>query len=195
MQTRIFHGDLSPDDLAQALVAHFQQQHLRVQRLGEGPRIMVQIAARQRRGRLPKTALTVSLTQVPDGVAVQVGQQAWLGLAADLGFNALLALRNPWALLGRLDDIIEDFALLNLADQVWQVLEQTARALGAGHALSERLRRVTCAYCGVANEVGEPRCIACGAPLGEVQPHTCAACGFVLTPEETTCPNCGQSAT
>ncbi len=153
--------------------------------------MVVQIATGQRPRRGGRTALSVILHQVADGVAVQVGKQAWLGLAADLGYTALLALRNPWSLLSRLDDLAQDVTLLTLSEQVWEVLEATAKALGSGHALSERLQRVVCPYCGTANEVGAARCIACGAPLGAAQPRTCPKCGFVLRPEETRCPHCG----
>ncbi len=192
METRFYHGDLTPQDLADALKAHFQQGgDLQVQQIGRGKRLVVQIATRQKPRRGGRTALTVSLQQVADGVAVQVGQQEWMGVAADLGLTALLALRNPWSLLTRLDDLAQDVALLTLADRVWEVLDATARSLGAGMALSERLQRVVCEYCGTANEVGAARCIACGAPLGNVQPRTCPRCGFVLRPQETVCPHCG----
>jgi RNA polymerase subunit RPABC4/transcription elongation factor Spt4 len=51
---------------------------------------------------------------------------------------------------------------------------------------------VACEYCGTANPVGEGACIACGAPLGKLQPNTCSNCGFVIQPGELTCPNCGS---
>lgn len=196
METRFYHGQFTPQDLAQVLMGHFHgRRDLQVQQIGEGERIVVQIATRQRPSRGGRTALSVSLQQVTDGVAVQVGQQEWQGLAADLGLTALLALRNPWSLLGRLDDLAQDVALLSLADQVWEVLDAAVKAWGGGMRLSERLRRVVCAYCGTANEVGAGRCVACGAPLGAVQPRTCPHCGFVVQAEETVCPNCGQKLT
>ena len=192
METRFYHGAFGPEDLAQALMGHFHGRgDLQVQQIGQGERVVVQIATRRRPRRGGRTALSVSLQKVEDGVAVQVGRQEWLGLAADVGLTALLALRNPWSLLSRLDDLAQDVSLLTLADQVWQVLDGTVQALGGGHALSERLRRVVCEYCGTANEVGAARCIACGAPLGHVQPRTCPQCGFVLRSDETVCPNCG----
>ncbi len=194
METRFYHGEFAPQDLAQALVGHFHgRDDLQVQQIGQGERIVVQIATRQRPRRGGRTALSVSLQKIEDGVAVQVGQQEWWGLAADVGLAALLALRNPWSLLGRLDDLAQDVALLSLADRVWQVIEATVQTLGGSHALSQRLRRVVCEYCGTANEVGEPRCIACGAPLGNVQPRTCPQCGFVLQPDEDVCSHCGAS--
>lgn len=78
---------------------------------------------------------------------------------------------------------------------VWEVLDVAVKAWGGGMRLSERLRRVVCVYCGTANEVGKSRCVACGAPLGIVQPRTCPHCGFVVQAEGTVCPNCGQKLT
>jgi hypothetical protein len=125
-------------------------------------------------------------------VAVQVGQQAWVAVAASLGFSALAALLNPWNLLGRLDDIAQDIESIQLKDEVWQTIDASARALGSGYELSDRLKRVVCEYCQVANPVGEAACIACGAPLGNAQPATCKNCGYVLSKTEKYCPNCGK---
>jgi RNA polymerase subunit RPABC4/transcription elongation factor Spt4 len=70
------------------------------------------------------------------------------------------------------------------------VIESAARLQGATLQLSERLRRLVCEYCGAANPVGEATCVACGAPLGRVQPRTCQNCGFVIRTGEAACPNC-----
>ena len=115
-----------------------------------------------------------------------------LGQAASLGASALLTWMNPMNLLGRLDDIAQDIEHLSLDDQVWTLIDQLARSRGASQQLSERLGRLTCEYCRVANPVGEGRCIACGAPLGDVQPFTCHHCGHVVLGNETKCPNCGE---
>jgi hypothetical protein len=154
--------------------------------------VLVQIASRQRPASGGQTALTVSLHKVEDGLSVQIGQQSWWGVAASLGMTALTAWRNPWSLLGRLDDLAQDFEYLQLSDQVWAVIEREARAAGASFELSERLRRMECTYCGTGNPVGEGSCIACGAPLGSVQPRTCKNCGFVVKSSEKICPNCGK---
>jgi DNA-directed RNA polymerase subunit RPC12/RpoP len=128
---------------------------------------------------------------IGDGVSIQVGQQAWLGVAASLGISAFAAFRNPFALLSRLDDIAQDIEYIQLSDEIWKVIEDTARTLASTHQLSERLLRIECEYCGTANPVGEAHCIACGAPLGSAQPTTCARCGYVLVHGEKNCPNCG----
>jgi hypothetical protein len=192
METRIYHGKISPIDLSQNLIAHFNRGNLMVQQIGEGSKIAVQIASRNQAPSGGQTALSVTIQTVSDGVAVQVGQQAWVGVAASLGFSALAALINPWNLLGRLDDIAQDIEAMQLKDEVWQTIDSSARALGSGYELSERLKRVVCEYCQVANPVGEASCIACGAPLGHAQPITCKSCGFVVTKAERFCPNCGK---
>ena len=141
---------------------------------------------------LTVTALTVTFQEAPDGVSIRVGQQEWFSTAASLGRTTMAALMNPWNLLGRLDDIAQDVENLQLTERVWNEIDRAARAAGASHELSERLRRVVCIYCGVANPIGEAACVACGAPLGNAQPSTCANCGYIITAGEIKCPNCGH---
>lgn len=191
MQQRIFHGNLTPQQVAQALVAEFNRGNLQAQQVGRGEQIIVQIGSSRRASSGGNTALTVTLQQVADGVSVQMGQQSWFGIAASLGKTALSAFYNPISLLGRLDDLAQDLEYIQLSERVWQTISNLARAVGASHELSARLRRVKCAYCDVANDPGEARCIACGAPLGNAQPRTCLQCGFVVISEESACPNCG----
>ena len=173
---RTFHGPVSPQGMAEALLAEFGRGNLRAQQIGQGDHIEVQIASRPGPASGGPTALTVQLQSVEDGVLVQIGQQAWFGVAASLAQTGLWALRNPWTVISRLDD-----------------LAHTAEGAGASHEISERLRRVTCAHCSSANPVGEAACLACGAPLGPAQPSGCPNCGFVSPAEATVCPQCGHS--
>lgn len=190
MDGRIFHGNITPKEVSRALLAHFNRSNWVAQQLGDDDQIVVQIATRQRPVSGGQTALTVTLQKVEDGLAIQIGKQAWLGVAASLGVTALAALRNPFSLLGRLDDLAQDIENLQLTEEVWRVIENFTSLRGASFELSERLKRMVCEYCNTANPVGESNCIACGAPLGDVQPQTCTNCGFVLKPTDTTCPNC-----
>jgi hypothetical protein len=190
MDRRIFHGNISDRDLGQALVAHFNRGNLRAQQFSRAGKVIVQIATRVRPLSGGTTALTIYLERIKDGVAVQVGEQAWLGIAASIGTTILSVWRNPFNLIHRLDDIAQDVENIQVSDQVWQVIENYARMRGATFELSERLRRVMCEYCETANPVGESRCIACGAPLGDIQPDTCQNCGFVIKSGEKVCPNC-----
>ena len=192
METRIFHGELTVDDIARKLYARFNRNNLRAQIFGSGKKAVIQITSLKTPPSGGPTALSVSLEKVEDGVAVQIGKQSWIGVAASLGITALATLKNPWNLIWRLDDVAADIENLQLSDQVWEVIEEAAQVAGATFELSERLRRQVCSYCGTANPIGEPSCIACGAPSGEDQPETCNNCGFVIIEDENLCPNCGQ---
>jgi hypothetical protein len=191
MDRRIFHGNIKPDDLAQALMAEFNRGNLHAQVVGSREKMAVQIATRMGSMSGGQTAMTISIQAVEDGIMVEVGQQAWLGVAASLGQTAWTAFRNPFSLLSRLDDIAQDIESMQLSERVWKVIDRAMVTVGASHELSERLQRVTCLFCGTANPLGEGGCIACGAPLGAAQPTTCSNCGFVVATEELTCPNCG----
>jgi DNA-directed RNA polymerase subunit RPC12/RpoP len=192
MQRRIFHGVLSPTDIAQALLAEFNQGNIRAQVFGKSDKLAVQIGTRPGTMSGGQTALTVSVQKVADGIMVELGQQAWLGVAASLGQTAFSVFRNPFNLIGRLDDLAQDIESIQLSEKVWEVVERTTAAAGASHQLSDRMSRLTCEYCGTANPHGEPACIACGAPLGDVHPTSCPECGFVITKDESVCPNCGH---
>lgn len=192
MQTRTFHGPITPIDLAKALVAEFNRGNLRAQSFGDGRKAFVQIATPGMPASGGKTAITVQLAAVEDGVLIQLGQQDWIGVAASLGITALMALRQPLSLLSRIDDVAEDINSLQLTDRIWQAIDQTATGMGASFELSERLRRITCPFCLTANPVGEPACVACGAPLGPSQPTVCRSCGFVPPAGAPICPNCGK---
>ena len=193
MEQRFLHGDVEPQELAQTLLAEFNRGNLRAQTLQHPGGLAVQISTRPGAPSGGQTALTVTFEKVPDGVMIRLGQQEWLGTAASLGRTTIAALMNPWNLLGRLDDIAQDVENLQLTERVWNEIDRAAKAAGASHQLSERLRRVVCSYCGVANPLGEAACIACGAPLGSSQPATCPNCGFVVAAGEVRCPNCGQA--
>ncbi len=192
MNRRIFHGNIKPNDIAHALMAEFNRGNMQAQALGTKDKMAVQIATRMGSMSGGQTAMTISIQSVEDGIMVEEGQQAWLGVAASLGQTAFFALRNPFSLLSRLDDLAQDIESMQLSDKIWKVIDQSVITLGASYALSERLRRITCEFCGTANPLGSGNCIACGAPMGEAQPTTCSNCGFVVNMEETICPNCNQ---
>lgn len=192
MEQKFFHGEITPDQVSQALIASFNRGNYQVQQVGTGDQIAVQIATPHFQQVGGATALSVFLQKIQDGISVQIGQQAWYGVAASIGETALTALRNPFALISRLDDLAQDVESIRLHDEVWSVIDSTCRALGGSYELSNRLKRYVCDYCNTANPPGESRCIACGAPLGEIQPFTCKKCGFAILHAEKICPNCHQ---
>jgi hypothetical protein len=192
MDRRIFHGNIKPNDVAHALMAEFNRGNMHAQVLGSKDKMAVQIATRAGAMSGGQTALTINIQTVEDGVMVELGQQAWLGVAASLGHTAISALRNPFSLLGRLDDLAQDIESMQLSDKTWNVIDRTVAALKASYALSEKLTRITCEYCESANPLGEANCLSCGAPLGGAHPTTCQSCGFAVAMEEAVCPNCGK---
>ena len=171
-------------------MAEFNRGNMYAQVLGNKDKMAVQVTTRRGTTSGGPTALTVNLQTVEDGILVELGQQAWLGVAASLGQTAISALRNPFSLLGRLDDLAQDIESMQLSEKTWKVIERTVATLKASYALSEKLARLTCEYCGSANPLGEASCLSCGGPLGDAHPTTCSHCGFVVTLEETICPNC-----
>jgi len=187
---RFYYGELTPGEVGAKLIASFHRGNYRAHLLEGRDQVIVQIVTDRFARSGGQTAATITIRKTVDGIAVQVGKQAWMGVAASLGQTALSALHNPLSLLNRLDDIAQDIESLQLSEKIWQVIDELARASGATQQLSERLRRLECNYCGTANPVGEPSCIACGAPLGNVQPRTCQNCGFVVRTNELNCPNC-----
>ena len=193
MDQRTYHGEVTPDEMADALVAAFNQGNLAAEQVGQGDKVMVQIATREHAQSGGKTALAVSIQKNADGVTVAVASQEWLGVAASLGQTALTTLMNPWSIIGRLDDIAQDVSSLALAEKVWQAVEKFAQTAKATKTISERLQSVTCPYCGTANKVGAPDCTNCGGPLGELQPIACPKCGNVMPPKSEFCANCGTA--
>ena len=192
MKEKIYHGEIQPQTFARALVAEFNDENIRAQQFTTEEGIIVQIATRANRRSGGKTTLTVSFTKVEDGLSVRVGNQSVFGVAASLGRTALSAVRSPFNLLWRLDDLAQDIESLQLDEHVWEVIANVAEAADVSLELSERLRRVVCDYCETPNPVGEASCVACGAPLGNVQPTTCPHCGFVVRNNERRCPRCAQ---
>ncbi len=195
MDRRVFHGNITPTDIARALMSEFNQGNTQTQLVGESGNLTVQVASSQFSRSGGRTAISVNLQQIEDGVMVEIGEQQWLGVAASLGQTAISALLNPLNLLGRLDDIAQDVSNLQLNEKIWQIIANVTRAAGASQELSERLSSVTCEFCEAANPVGASTCEACGAPLGKAQPKACPKCGYVLEHDEKFCPNCGQAVT
>lgn len=191
MNTKIYHGDLTAEALAKAICTRFEDDHFRARYSKSADQYVVQIASKNNAISGGKTSIGLVIQQLEDGVAVKVGKQDWLGIAASLGVSALSMRMNPLNIIGRLDDIAQDIENLSLDDRLIEVIDEVASAVGASQQLSERMRRLSCEYCGTANPVGQPRCLACGAPLGSVQPRTCNQCGFVAAPGDVSCSNCG----
>ena len=192
MERKILHGNITAKDIAHALMAEFNRGNLQAQTLEQASKTAVQVTTRSGATSGGQTALTISIQDIEDGVMIELGQQAWLGMAASLGQTALSALHNPLSLLGRLDDLAQDIENMQLQENIWKVIDRTSKTFGASHELSERLSRITCDHCGTANSLEQGSCTACGAPLGNAHPTACSNCGFPVTLEDALCPNCNR---
>ena len=107
-EQRTFHGSIGPGDLARGLIAEFNRGNLRAQQLGTPDHLIVQIQTARAPASGGRTGISVHLIRVEDGVLVSIGEQELIGVAASLGATALAvlaALRNPLALVTRLDDL------------------------------------------------------------------------------------------
>ena len=190
METKIYHGNITAANLAKALATRFTRGDLYARAVQSGSQYIVQISTNNNPRSGGKTAIGVTLQDHKDGVVVKVGKQDWLGIAASLGKSALATWMNPLNLLQRIDDIAQDIENLSLDDKIWDTIDEVAKTVGASFELSEKFKRMSCEYCDTANPVGEPRCLACGAPLGNSQPRTCNNCGYIASPTDTVCKNC-----
>ncbi len=192
MSQRIYHGNITAADIGNALVGHFNNRNLRVQQFTSGQSTVVQLATSPNASSGGTTGLSVLIQQVEDGISISMSKQTWFGIAASLGVTTIAAFHNPLNLLNRLDDLAQDVEYLQLVDRVWDVIDSTANSLGSGFELSERFNRYVCDYCSTPNPPGESHCLACGAPLGDIQPKTCPHCGYIILRKENHCPNCGK---
>jgi hypothetical protein len=145
MEQRIYHGNLSPDGLANYLVQRFDPQpDLQAQKLGEGDSLVVQIG----RGDTPEEirhAVTLGITRAPDseqGLAVTMGEQQWISPkvathAAMIGLIGVLI--TPWALFGLLWPLSELLGGHALPSEIWGAVETYALSQGAMLAQAQDL--------------------------------------------------------
>jgi hypothetical protein len=80
MERRIFHGNITPQDLARALTGAFHRGNLRTQVFGDNvDKLVVQVATAPIVQSGGQTAITITLNKVEDGVMVEMGEQSWFG--------------------------------------------------------------------------------------------------------------------
>lgn len=191
MEQRAYHGKIDAEEMGRILVVQFNQGETRAQWMrGQEGRTIVQIQNRRMEASDPKTAVTLHITPSGTGVVVSMAEQQWLGVAADLARTGLMALLNPWSLIGEIDNVARNVRGLRLREEVWRAIETYCRSMGAGTGAAALLQHVTCPYCGTPNALGETNCKACRAPLSEAQPVICGRCGFMNEPRTGRCANC-----
>ncbi len=192
VEQRLYHGEISPKDLAKTLVMQFDEGETVAQWMkGEAHRAVVQVRSRGVEHGDPNTAVTVQITPTKTGVTVSVSEQRWLGVAADLAKTGVMGWLNPARLLGELDDIARNVRWLGLRSEIWKAVDEYCQNRGSGRGTSAIISSVVCPYCGTPNEIGAHTCQACRAPLAQAQPIVCPRCGFLNDPQAALCVNCG----
>jgi ribosomal protein L40E len=192
VEQRLYHGDISADDIARVLVMRFDQKETRAEWMrAEGKRTVVQVQSRKIERGDPNIEVTVHITPTPTGVTVSVSEPHILGVAADLAKTGLKGWRNPLRLLDELDDVARNVRWLGLRKEIWKAVDEYSRNRGSGLGAAAAFQNVICDYCGTPNDLGAHTCQACNAPLAEAQPVVCARCGFLNAPEASLCVNCG----
>lgn len=192
MEQRTYRGPITARGLAQALMMRFNAGHLIAQSAGTDEHMIVQIAARERDwGDRARPVLTISIVQHEQAVDVTIGEQQWLGPAADLLQAGVKGWLSPLSLISEISEIAEDIQTLQLPQQVWETIEQYARSAGARLGLAEEDQIVACPFCGIGNPVGVGQCKSCGGSLASVQPKACPKCGQLSPRTAVFCSRCG----
>ena len=78
MEHKTFHGNITPKDISKALFGYFNRGNYRVQQIGEGENIIVQIASISNASSGGQTSIGVSIQKFEDGVIVKsVNNPGW----------------------------------------------------------------------------------------------------------------------
>jgi hypothetical protein len=145
MEQRVYHGSVTPNDLADFLVQQYEpQKDLQAQKLGQGDSLMVQIG----RGDEPEEirhAVTVAITNPTDGstgVTVTMGQQQWITpsratFAAMMGLIGVLV--TPWALFALLWPLSDVIGGATLPSDIWNTIDTYLASRGASRAAATDL--------------------------------------------------------
>ncbi len=194
MEQRVYHGQVSPEDVAQALLDEWDQGDTMAQAFGEEGRVIVQIGQRSAGwfSDEPRQALTLGIEPIADGLRVTMGQQQWYqdGGIQFIGGGLIGLFPFFFAFpLGQLFGGAEDDIDQRLPARVWQSIERFAGNTGAATGATRRLTTIPCPSCGVANAQGAERCSACGTSL--TAPAGCPNCGHTNPPGANFCNRCG----
>lgn len=177
MEQRIYHGKIVPDALADHLVAVFNQHarqgmyynhhHTMAQRVGKGDQVMVQIMRSGSWGSDGGT-LGVSISRVPGGVSVSLGQSNWLDVdgstLAGMVVGALFF--PPLLLLPLLSGLVRS----TFDQDVWDVVHNYCIWSGRSSESAPPPHFFRCPYCGAYNNPDVTNCLSCSGPFNYSQP-------------------------
>ena len=191
MITKTFYGNFQLQHFVQFLAAAFRDQNLDVRVSRHGEKNVVRFVSSRLARSGGHFGLNLVVTEFNEGVKIEISNPENFGVAASLGKTAIAAMINPRNLFSRLDDVAQDLENISLDQNLMKMIEQYMRSNHLTLQLSEALSRSVCDYCQVANEYGVGNCVACGAPMGDVQAVTCKRCGHVVNKHADRCSQCG----
>lgn len=220
MEQRVYQSSIDPNALAQYLLDTWDQGDTVAQILEADEGVMVQVG--QRGGGFmrddPRSAVTLALEPVSDGLRVTLGEQQWYrdggGRIIVGGLIGFFPFFFTWPLGGGRDEPVDP----QVRRQVWESVERYAQqygaATGATRRLPEqpgaatgattrlprqpeaatgtttRLAEVYCPSCGTQNGSDLERCRECGTYL---QARDCPVCGVSNPATANFCIRCGSS--
>ena len=146
MEQRVYHGAVSPDQLADYLVQQYDpQKNMQAQRIGEGDSLVVQIAMsddpEKKHGAL--TLAVVRATDAEAGVMITMGEQQWI-TPQNVAHTAMMAtiavLITPWALFGLIWPLSQIVSARMLPNDVWNTIETYMLGQGAQRAYTQDIQ-------------------------------------------------------
>lgn len=193
MEQRIFHGQMRPEDLTQALLDEWDRDDTIAQGFTEQGRAVVQIGQREAGwfSDEPHQAITLDIEAIDGGLQVTMGQQQWIKDGVQIFAGGLIGFL-PFFFTFPLGGLFGgDRIDQSLPDRIWQTIDRYAGNSGAATGKTQRLTTIPCPECGVANPQNAERCSACGASL--MPSASCPNCGHVNPPGARFCNRCGSA--
>ncbi|NTU79992.1 MAG: zinc ribbon domain-containing protein [Chloroflexales bacterium] len=206
MEQRMYQRTIDPDALAQHLLDTWDQGDTVAQALEGDEGIIVQVG--QRSGGFfsdePRSAVTLALEPVGDGLRVTLGEQQWYrdggGRIMVGGLIGFFPFFFTWPLGGGRDEPVDP----QVSSQVWESVERYVQQHGvvtgattrlpqppeAVTGATTRLAGIYCPSCGTESALEAERCRECGTYL---QARACPACGVSNPATANFCMRCGSS--
>lgn len=193
MEQRVYHGQVTPEGVAQMLLETWDRDQTIAQGFGEAQRVIVQIGQREAGwfSDEPRQALTLDIEAIEGGVQVTMGQQQWYKDEGGQIFVGGLIGFLPFFFTFPLGRLFGDEPSLDqgLVGQIWQSIDRYAGQFSAATGATQRLQTVPCPECGVSNPQNAQRCSACGSTL--TAPETCPRCAHLNPAGARFCNRCG----
>ena len=133
----MYHGNITPEALADYLVQHYNsQEKMRAQRIGQGDNLVVQVGYDHDHKEI-RNAITIGIHHAPGSasdLAVTMGEQQWItpqlaGYAVMMGLVGIMV--TPWALFALIWPLSQLFAAHALPGDIWNTIEVFTIGQGA----------------------------------------------------------------